>query len=94
MAGMNAGFIELGILTLTVLAQEELSYIASNNASSSSPLDKIPGVDGKRPEVLLSGQAIKRLLDSDQEITVLHEKSGEPLDNFFQLACVVPYGDQ
>ena len=56
--------------------------------------DKILGVGGKLPELLQGDQAIRRLLDSGQEITVLRGKSGKRLGRCLQFACVTACGEQ
>ena len=56
--------------------------------------DKIFGIGGKLPELLQGGQAIRRLLDSGQEVTVLRGKSGKRLGRCLQLACVTACGEQ
>ena len=54
----------------------------------------ILGVGGKLPELLQGGQAIRRLLDSGQKITVLRGKSGQRLGRCLQFACVTACGEQ
>ena len=56
--------------------------------------DKILGVGGKLPELLQGSQAIGRLLDSGQEVTVLQGKSGKRLGRCLQFACVASRGEQ
>ena len=56
--------------------------------------DKILGVGGELPELFQGGQAIRRLLDSGQKITVFRGKSGKRLGRCLQLACVTACGKQ
>ena len=56
--------------------------------------DKILGVGGELPELFQGGQAIRRLLDSGQEITVLRGKSGQRLGRCLQFACATACGEQ
>lgn len=56
--------------------------------------DKILGIGGELPELLQGSQAIRRLLDSGQEVTVLRGKSGKRLGRCLQLACVAACGKQ
>ena len=56
--------------------------------------DKILGVVGKLPELFQCGQAIRRLLDSGQEVTVLRGKSGKCLGHRLQFVCVTACGMQ
>lgn len=56
--------------------------------------DKILGVGGELPELFQSGQAISRLLDSGQEVTVLRGKSGKNLGRCLQFACVTACREQ
>ena len=56
--------------------------------------DKILRVCGKLPELLQGGQAIGRLLDSSQEVTVLRGKPGKRLGRCLQFACVTACGEQ
>ena len=56
--------------------------------------DKILGVGGELPELFQGGQAIRRLLDSGQKITVLRGKSGKCLGRCLQFACVTACGEQ
>ena len=56
--------------------------------------DKILGVGRELPELFQGGQAVGRLLDSVQEVTVLRGKSGKRLGHRLQLACVTDCGEQ
>ena len=56
--------------------------------------DKILGVGGELPELFQGGQAVGRLLDSGQKVTVLRGKSVKCLGRCRQFVCVTACGEQ
>ena len=53
--------------------------------------NNILGVGGELPELFQGGQAIRRLLNSSQEVTVLWGKPAKRLGHCLQFVCVTAF---